>query len=42
VTLNSGEVIGHVIGASPGITTIVQDLDFQLGEAKAALPGLSY
>ncbi len=42
VTLNSGEVIGHVIGASPGITSIIQDLDFQLKEARAALPGLKY
>jgi hypothetical protein len=42
VTLRTGEVIGHVVGASPGITTIIQDLDFQLDAARTSLPGLTY
>ncbi len=40
VHLASGELIGHVVGASPGILTIVQDLDFQLQEAGAHVAGL--
>jgi hypothetical protein len=39
-----GDVIGHVVGASPGIMSFVQDLDYQLREAanplRAGLPGL--
>jgi hypothetical protein len=42
VTLRSGEVIGHVVGASPGVTTIIQDLDFQLDAARPTIPGLAY
>jgi hypothetical protein len=36
----SGQLIGHVIGASPGITTFIQDLSFQIGAASAALGNL--
>jgi hypothetical protein len=38
------DVIGHVVGASPGITSFVQDVDYQLREAanplRAGLAGL--
>jgi hypothetical protein len=40
VILSSGELLGHVIGASPGITTFIQDLSYQIGAASAALNNL--
>lgn len=36
----TGDLIGHVIGASPNITTFVQDLDYQLRAASVTLPNL--
>jgi hypothetical protein len=37
---NQSEVIGHVIGASPGFTTIVQDLAYQLKSAPSSFANL--
>lgn len=39
-TLSSGEIIGHVVGSSPGVTTLIQDLDHQLRHGRKHLPGL--
>jgi hypothetical protein len=42
--MSGTKVIGHVVGASPGVTSFVQDIDYQLREAanplRAGLPGL--
>jgi hypothetical protein len=32
--LNNGDMIGHVVGASPHIMSFIQDLTYQLDEAK--------
>ncbi len=37
---NSNELVGHVIGASPGIATLVQDLSYQINTASSALHNL--
>jgi hypothetical protein len=37
---NSGGLIGHVIGASSGITTLVQDLSYQIKTANSVFPNL--
>jgi hypothetical protein len=37
---NSSGLVGHVIGASSGVTTLVQDLSYQIMAATSALPNL--
>jgi hypothetical protein len=36
----NGEVYGHIIGAVPGMSSLVQDLTYQINFAAAVLPGL--
>jgi hypothetical protein len=42
--LLGSDIIGHVVGASPGVTSYVQDISYQIREAsnplRFGLPGL--
>lgn len=40
-TLNNGNIIGHVVGASPHIMSLIQDVSYQIDCAKSKIPSLT-